>query len=136
MVHLPENKAAFPGRPPSYLFTKKLKNWHSYTTCTSPIMQLTCPPIACENVCFSSLFATGDVSREGNSILIMQINVLHNKSGSHGVPNINLSNFMCLMVDFGKVLSSSANALQQNSNASREDYIPQILTVLIEILCV
>ena len=60
---------------------------------------------------------------------------LHNKSGSHGVPNINVSNFMCLLVDFGKVLCSSANELQQNSNASsREDYIPQILTVLLEIL--
>ena len=50
---------------------------------------------------------------------------LHNKSGSHGVPNINLSNFTCLLVDFGKMLCSSANKLQQNSNASsREDYIP------------
>ena len=39
------------------------------------------------------------------------------------------------MVDFGKVLCSSANELPQNSNASsREDYIPQILTVLLEIL--
>ena len=28
-----------------------------------------------------------------------------------------------------KVLCSSANELQQNSNASREDYIPQILAV-------
>ena len=53
---------------------------------------------------------------------------LHN---SHGVPNINLSIFMCLMVDFGKVLCSSADELQQNSNASS---IPQILTVLLEIL--
>ena len=60
---------------------------------------------------------------------------LHNKSGSHGVPNINLSNFACLLVDFGKVLCSSANELQQNSNASsREQYILQILTVLLEIL--
>ena len=60
---------------------------------------------------------------------------LHNESGSHGVPNINLSNFACLLVDFGEVLCSSANELQQNSNASsREDYIPQILTVLLEIL--
>ena len=33
------------------------------------------------------------------------------------------------------VLSSSTNELQQNSNASsREDYIPQIVTVLLEIL--
>ena len=60
---------------------------------------------------------------------------LHNKSGSHGVPNIFLSNFTCLLVDFGKVLCSCANKLQQNSNASsREDYIPQILNVLLEIL--
>ena len=39
------------------------------------------------------------------------------------------------MVDFGKVLCLSANELQRNSNASpREDYIPQLLTVLLEIL--
>ena len=60
---------------------------------------------------------------------------LHNKSGSHGVPNINLSSFTCLLVDFGKVLCLSANKLQQNSNtSSKEDFIPQILTVLLEIL--
>jgi len=52
----------------------------------------------------------------------------------HGVPNANLFNFTFLLVDTGKVLCSSANDLQQNSNAfSREDYIPQILTVLLEI---
>ena len=44
--------------------------------------------------------------------------------------NMNLFNFTCLLVDFGKVLCSSANELQQNSNASsREDYILQTLTV-------
>ena len=38
---------------------------------------------------------------------------------------LNLSNFVCLLVDSGKVLCSSANEHQQNSNASsREDYIP------------
>ena len=59
---------------------------------------------------------------------------LHNKFGSHGVPNANLFNFAFLLVDFGKVLCSSSNELQQNSNASsREDYIPQILAVLLEI---
>ena len=59
------------------------------------------------------------------------IQCLHNKSSSHGVSNTNLSNFTCLLVDFGKLLYSSANERQQNSNASfREDYIPQILTVL------
>ena len=60
---------------------------------------------------------------------------LHNKSGSHGVPNANLFNFTFLLVNFCKVLTcSSANEPQQNSSASsREDYIPQILTVLLEI---
>ena len=39
-----------------------------------------------------------------------------------------------VMIDFGKVLCSSANELYQNSNASStEDYIPQILAVLLEI---
>ena len=98
--------------------------------------------LACENIRFSSLFAAGNVSRGGTSATQRQkfhtddVNqCLHNKSGSHGVPNTNLSNFTCLLVDFGKVLCSSANELQQNSNASsREDYIPQILTVLLEIL--
>ena len=95
-----------------------------------------------ENSRFSSLFAAGDVSRGGTSATQRQkfhtddVNqFLHNKSGSHGVPNANLFNFTFLLVDFGKVLCSSANELQQNSNASsREDYIPQILTVLLEIL--
>ena len=55
-------------------------------------------------------------------------------SGSRGFPNVNLLNFTFLMVDFAKVLCSSVNELQQNSNASsREDYIPQTLTVLLEI---
>ena len=87
-------------------------------------------------------FLSGDVSRGGTSATQWEIfhtddanQCLHNISGSHGVPNTNLSNFACLLVDFGKVLCSSANELQQNSNASsREDYIPQILTVLLEIL--
>ena len=40
-----------------------------------------------------------------------------------------------VLVYFGKVLCSSAKELEQNSNASsREEYIPQILTVLLEIL--
>ena len=98
--------------------------------------------VACENLPFSSLFAAGDFSRGGTSATEQQKfhtdnanQCLHNECGSHGVPNTNLSNFTCLLVDFGKVLCSSANELQQNSNASsREDYIPQILTVLLEIL--
>ena len=70
-----------------------------------------------------------------NSILMTQINVYMIKFGSHGVPNIYLSNFTCLLVDFGKVLCLSVNELQQISNASsKEDYIPQALTVLLKIL--
>ena len=92
--------------------------------------------LAYENIRFSSLFAARDVSREGTSATQRQKfhtddanQCLHNKSGSHGVPNVNLSNFTCLLVDFGKVFCLSANELQQNPNASsREDYIPQILT--------
>ena len=39
---------------------------------------------------------------------------------------------MFLLVDYGKVLCSSANELQQNSDAfSKEEYIPGILTVFI-----
>ena len=98
--------------------------------------------LACENIRFSSLFVAVDVSREGTSATQWlkfhtddANQCLHNKSGSHGVPNINLSNFACLLVDFGKVLCWSAHELQQNSNASsREEYIAQILTVLLEIL--
>ena len=101
--------------------------------------------VACKNILFSSLFAARDVSRGGNMSATQQQKFhtddanqcLHNKSGSHGAPNINLSKFLCFLVDFGKVLCSSAKELQQNSNtSSREDYIPQILTVLLEILCV
>ena len=98
--------------------------------------------MACENIHFSSLFVAGDVSRGGASVTQQQKfhtddtnQCLHNKSSSHGVPNINLSNFICLLVDFRILLCSSTNELQQNSNtSSRGDYIPQILTVLLEIL--
>ena len=98
--------------------------------------------VACENIRFSSLFAAVNVLRRGTSATQWQKfhtddanQCLHNKSDSHGVPNTNLSSFMCLLVGFGKVLCASDNELQQNSNtSSREDYIPQILTVLLEIL--
>ena len=85
--------------------------------------------LACENIHFSSLFAARDVLRGETSATQRQkfhtddVNqCLHNKSGSHGVPNANLFNFTFLLVDFGKVLCSSTNEVQQNSNAfSRED---------------
>ena len=77
--------------------------------------------LACENIRFSFLFAAGDVSWGGTSATQQQKfhtddanQCLHNKSGSHhGVSNTNLSNCTCLLVDFGKVLCSSANELQQ-----------------------
>ena len=82
--------------------------------------------VACENIRFSSLFAAGDVLRGETSATQRQKfytddaanQCLHNKSASYGVPDINLSNFTCILVDFGKVLCSSANKLPRNSNAS------------------
>ena len=74
------------------------------------------PLLARENIRFSSLFAARDVLCGGTSANQPQKfhtddtnQCLDNKSGSHGVPNVNLSNFTCLVGDFGKVLCSSAN---------------------------
>ena len=67
--------------------------------------------LACENFRFSLFVVAGDVSHAGTFATQRQQfhtddanQCLHNKSGSHGVPNINLSNFMCLLVDFGSVV--------------------------------
>ena len=103
-------------------------------------MTPSCKWLACGNIRSSLLFVAGDVSHGGTSATQRQKfhtddanQCLHNKSGSHGVPNVNIFNFRFLLVNFGKVLCSSANELQQNSNAcSREDYVPQILTVLLK----
>ena len=64
--------------------------------------------LACENIRFSSLFAAGDVSREGMSATQRQkvhtddVNqCLLNKSGSPGVPNAKLFNFTFLLLDLG-----------------------------------
>ena len=44
---------------------------------------------------------------------------------------MNSCSILFLLIDYGKVLGSSANELQQNSDAScKEEYIPLILTVL------
>ena len=60
--------------------------------------------LACENIRFSSLFIAGDVSRGGTCATLRQKfrtndanQCLHDKFGSHEVPNINLSNFTCLI---------------------------------------
>ena len=95
--------------------------------------------LACENSHFSSLLAAWNVSGGETSATQRQkfhtVDVnqcLHNKSGSHGVPNADLFNFTFLLVDFGKVFCSSANELQKNLNASSaEEYNSQILTVLL-----
>ena len=74
--------------------------------------------LACKNIRFSLLFVAGDVWRGGTSATQRQKfhtddanQCLSNKSSSHAVPSINLSNFMCPLVDFGKVLCSSAKEL-------------------------
>ena len=71
--------------------------------------------LACENIRFSSLFVAGDASRGGTSATQRQKfltddahQCLHNKSGSHGVPTINLSNFGCLLVDCVDLPTSSS----------------------------
>ena len=85
--------------------------------------------LACENIRFSALFAAGTfrakerfpgtfTTQRQKFHTVDENQCLHNKSGSHGVPNINLSHFTSLIVDFATVLCSSANEFQQNSNAS------------------
>ena len=75
--------------------------------------------VACEQQTF---LLAQDFSRGGASATQPQklhtddVNqCLHNKSGSHGFPNANLFNFTFRLVDFGKVLCSSANELQQET---------------------
>ena len=81
--------------------------------------------VACEYSRFCPLLPAGDFSHGTTSETQRQkfhtddVNqCLQNRSGSHRLPNTNLFNFTFLLVDFGKVLYSSANKLQQNSNAS------------------
>ena len=54
---------------------------------------------------------------------------LLNKSGSHGVPNVNLFDFMFLLVDYGKVFCST-NERAPADAFSKEEYIPGTLTDL------
>ena len=71
--------------------------------------------LACGNSCFSLLLATGDVlqggtfATQGQKFHNNDVNQCsHNKSVGHGVQIANLFNFKFLLVDFGKVLCSSA----------------------------
>ena len=75
---------------------------------------------ACECSRFSSLLASKDVSPGGKSATQRQKfhtddgdRCLHNKSGSRGVPNVNLLDFMFPLL--GKVLWSFTIEPQQNS---------------------
>ena len=56
-----------------------------------------------------------------NSILMTKINVYIINPVVMVFQNANLLNFTFLLVDFGKILCSSANELQQNSNATNID---------------
>ena len=56
-----------------------------------------------------------------NTILMTEINVYIINRVVMGFQVQNLFNFVFLLVDFGKVLCSSANELQQNSNASSRE---------------
>ena len=65
--------------------------------------------LAFENISFSMLFTAGDVLRGGTSATQRQKfhtddanQCLLNKSGSHGVPNVNLFNFRFLLVNLVK----------------------------------
>ena len=71
--------------------------------------------LACGNSRFSLLLATGDVlqggtfATQGQKFHNNDVNQCsHNKSVGHGVQIANLFNFKFLLVDFGKVLCSSA----------------------------
>ena len=66
--------------------------------------------LACENSRLSMLLAPGEVLLGATSASKRQklhtddLNqCLHDKSDSHGVPNLNLLNFMFVLVDYGKV---------------------------------
>ena len=92
-----------------------------------------------EYSCLTSPLAARDVSPWGTSTPQRQkfhtddVNqcLCGNKSDNHRGPDVNLVDFMFPLVDYGKVLCSSANELQQNSNASfKEEYILRKLTFL------
>ena len=83
--------------------------------------------LACKNSRLSAFFTTFIGHFTGRELCTLATEFhtgdrdqcLH-KSGSHGlgVPNVNLFDFKFLLGDYGKVLCSAENELQQNSNAS------------------
>ena len=55
---------------------------------------------------------------------------LHNKSSIHGVPNVNLFDFMFLLVDYGKALCSIATSSSKTKMLFLKKNMFQELTVL------
>ena len=77
-----------------------------------------------------------DVSQGGRSATQQQkfhtddVNqCLHNKSGSHGVPNANLFNFTFLLVDFGQVSGLKIVAGQRTMSGLIADLTGQTLNL-------
>ena len=97
-----------------HLYCSKIETSDITSLWTADISPCSSPP--------SDVFQGGTSATQWQKFHSDDINqCLHNKSGSHGLPNANL------LVNFGKVLCLSANELQENSNASSsEDCIPQI----------
>jgi len=100
--------------------------------CVSLIIYLKLSLLACKNSRFPSLHTAKDVLPGVTSVLQQQkfhtddvTQCLHNKSGSHGVPNENLFDSVFRLVNYGKVLCYSPNKQWQKSTAfSKEEYIP------------
>ena len=69
------------------------------------------------------------------SLAAIQQQKLYNKSGNHGVPDANLFNVTFLLVDFGQglIVFICKRAPAKFKCSYREDFIPQVLTGLIQI---
>ena len=126
--HFLLSHSAFPSPLHSALLHQYLNTWNRvplngcfFSFCFSGLPDdhvVNRKPIACENSRFSTLLSTGDISQgrtsatQGQKFHTDDINqCLHNKSSIRGVLNANLFNFTFLLVDFGKVLCSSAKEL-------------------------
>ena len=55
---------------------------------------------------------------------------LHNESSSHGVPNVNLFDFMFLLVDYGKAFCSTVTSSSETKMLFLKKNMSQELTVL------
>ena len=92
---------------------------------------------ACENSRLSLFLGTRVVSPGETSARQQQEfhtddvdQCLHHLSGSRGVHNVNLFDFLFILDDYGKVLCFSANKQNANVSSNKEERVPQILTLL------